>query len=329
MLYYISGTDTFRSRQKLNAIISAYTDKNPGAINLQKFFGDVSDWADVKNALDSQTIFSGKKLIIVESPWQNIVLADSLAKYILDQKIEINQDVILVIWSQEVFEKSTYKKEKSGKTKSNKLSEVLIKKAVVDDYESLVGVRLEQWVLKEFAKDDYVISTDLARRLAFLSGPDLWLLNGEINKLKNYRLEEKKIEPDDLDLFVKTVYSTDIFKTIDALGKKDRKTALRLLNQHLIEGESAIYLLTMFVYQFRILLRIKDLIVRGTPTSLIASKTNLHPFVIQKSTIAARYYSLDELKAIYHQLAQIDIKTKTGLMEPVEALNLFVVEATA
>ena len=156
-------------------------------------------------------------------------------------------------------------------------------------------------------------------------GNDLWQMNNEINKLASYKAGET-INPEDIDLLVKAKIDVNIFKTLDALAQRDKKTALKLLHEHLEQGENEIYLFSMLTYQLRTLLKLKDLIEKGTPFHDLARQSKLHPFVIKKSSQQLKNFSMDQLKKIYHRLLEIDLQIKTGRLDGLTCLDLLVGE---
>ena len=127
-------------------------------------------------------------------------------------------------------------------------------------------------------------------------------------------------------MLVKPKIETDIFKTIDALGKRDKKTALKLLYKHLKQGEKEFYLLIMLVYQFRNLIKLKSLIEKNIPYYGLASKTKLHPFVVKKTWEQLRNFNLNELKNIYRKLLEAETGAKSGRLEIKAALDLLITE---
>jgi DNA polymerase-3 subunit delta len=146
----------------------------------------------------------------------------------------------------------------------------------------------------------------------------------EINKLSNYRLGST-VKKEDIELLVKPNIETDIFKTIDALASKNKKLALSLIHKHLDGGDNSLYLLSMIAYQFRNLLSIKEL-QSTQPYGMIAKKSGLHPFVVQKSFYLCNQFSFEKLKKIYQKIFQIDSDIKTGKIEGETALDLLLSE---
>src|SRR3989339_168380 len=146
------------------------------------------------------------------------------------------------------------------------------------------------------------------------------LLDG--SKLTNWIIGE--ICEEDINLLVKSKIDTDIFKTIDSLARQDKKTAAGLLHNHLSAGEDPFYLLSMYFYQFRNLLKVKELAEKNVSEREIAQKLKLHPFVARKSLEQGRNFSLDQLKKLYKDLCEIDFGAKTGKIEIELALDKFI-----
>ncbi|TSD00325.1 MAG: Uncharacterized protein Athens071425_630 [Parcubacteria group bacterium Athens0714_25] len=83
----------------------------------------------------------------------------------------------------------------------------------------------------------------------------------------------------------------------------------------------------MYVYQFRNLLKIAGLYFSGLSNEYaIAKETKLHPFVVKKGLAQVRTMDIKKIKNIYRNLAEIDLKVKTGKMDIILALDKFVVE---
>ena len=106
------------------------------------------------------------------------------------------------------------------------------------------------------------------------------------------------------------------------IARRDKETALVLLHKHLERGDAPLYLLSMINYQFRNILEIKDLMNKGKSPS----QTKLHPFVVSKSQQQAQWFTLEELKKIYHKIFKADFSIKTGKLEAETALDLLVAE---
>jgi DNA polymerase-3 subunit delta len=317
MIIFLYGPDTFRSNQKLKEIAEEYKAKHKSGLNFQSFDWSATVLGEIKNILSSVSMFDEKKLVIVK----NACVAakteqEELMGILEEKKVLLDGSVIVVFYEVNKPEKSELF---SWLVKHVKMSEC---------FESLTGAKLINWVKKEIEKAGSQIQASALEKLISSVGLDLWQMQNEINKLVSYKVN-KLITEEDIDLLVRSKYDPNIFATIDALAARNKNLAYKLMHQHLEQGENEIYILTMFVYQFRNLLQIKSLIDAGIQSNMLAKKTGLHPFVIKKSWSQLRNFSQDVLKKIYERLLQIDVSIKKGKMEPQTALDLIVGEITS
>ena len=153
---------------------------------------------------------------------------------------------------------------------------------------------------------------------------NLWEADNEISKLVNY-CNDKEITDKDVRLLVQSKVDMNIFNLIDSISSKNKSRSTLLLNQQIEKGLNEIYILTMFVYQFRNLLKIKSLLEQNLSNQEIASKAKMHPFVVQKSIEQCRKFEIEDLKKIYRKLFDADLAIKTGRINPRLALDLLVV----
>jgi len=107
----------------------------------------------------------------------------------------------------------------------------------------------------------------------------------------------------------------------------NKKKALKLLQDQLKKGDDPFYILSMYVYQFRNLLKIGEFFWQGRTNQYeVAKLTKLHPFVVQKGMAQLRNYDENKLKGIYQKLQDIDTGSKTGKIDIKLALDKFVAE---
>jgi DNA polymerase-3 subunit delta len=130
----------------------------------------------------------------------------------------------------------------------------------------------------------------------------------------------------DVKLFLPEKVDDSIFNLVDAIVAKQPKNVFKMIQEQYRKGEDAQFVFAMILRQFRILLELRDLFERedNLPSDIIAKRLALHPFVVKKSLPLLKRYSLEELKNIYHQLLEIDIKTKTGRGDQSVLLDVFV-----
>jgi len=309
MIILLYGEDTFRLRQKLTEVTEEYEVKHKTGLNLTRFKENNFDFDKIREKIESISMFDEKKLIILENALSNKIFSEDFLKYIKKNKLKENQDII-IIFHQE------------GKLTRPSLTRNV---SMFEEFKLLLGNDLVNWLKKQAGKNNININQENLKKLIAYVGNDLWQLNNELNKLGSYK-GDQLINEQDIDLLIKSKIDTDIFKTLDALGRRDKKTAFRLLHEHLKQGENEIYLFSMFIYQIRVLLKLKDLIEKGTSFYDLPKLSGLHPYVIKKSSEQLRSFSLNQLKNIYKYLLKIELGLKKGRLDGSAALDLFVAE---
>jgi DNA polymerase-3 subunit delta len=306
MIIFLYGADAYRSKQKLDEIVSQYKSVRKSGLNLKYLDASESDFSDFYNHFKVASMFAETKLVIVKNLFENKKFQEAFLAEL--KNLESLKDVILL-----------YEKEEPDQRL--KIFKTLTKECKCQEFKLLEGASLRTWVQNEFGAQK--INQDALALLVQYVGNDLWKLSGEIKKLSNFK-SGAVIKKEDVVLLVKPGIENDIFKTIDALAAQDKKTALALLRQHLDNGDAPLYLLSMIAFQFKNLLIVKELASQGLMYNSIVKKSGLHPFVVKKNYYQCSQFSLEKLKEMYRQIFECDLNIKTGKIESETALDLLV-----
>ena len=319
MIIFLYGEDIFRSSEKLKAIKDKFLKSDPAASGLSVFdFTEKNIKTNPLDVISTGNLLSPKRLVIIK----NILASGSetgqdeiLDYFKKNQSVITDQDLVTVFWE-------------AAAKKSNKLFKFLEKNSKCQNFEKLSGPKLNNWIMKKIneinPKDS--ISKEALEKLILYVGNDTLVLDKEIQKLVNYA-DQKTISELDVEKLVNANLDSNIFNTIDVLALKNKREALKLLHRHIKKGEDPFYLFSMFIYQFRNLLKIADYREnQGLGEREIASASKLHPFVVRKSLAQIQNFSLERLKKIYQKLASLDLMIKTGKIDIKLALDKFIVE---
>ncbi|MGB4253521.1 MAG: DNA polymerase III subunit delta [Minisyncoccales bacterium] len=318
MILFLYGPDNFRSKKKLEEIINQHRLKYKSGLNFAKIESNKDEeWFDqFKKRVETVSMFQENKLIILKNIFlSSKYLQDKFKDYLNEKKIFEKKDIILV-----VFEEGEIKK-------TNTLFKFLLKNAFKkQEFKNFTPSKLKIWIQKEVKKHKGEIDDEAISSLITYVGNDLWQIDQEIKKLIAFT-NRKTIKKENVDALCKALIDPNIFETIESISKKDKKRALLLISEHLEEGENEIKILSMIVYQFRNLLKLKDLATE-TKSFLniyqLQRITGLHPFVIKKTLPIAQKFSIEELKNIYQKLLKLDFQIKTGKIEPRLGIEMFI-----
>ncbi len=329
MIYLIHGADSFRSHEKLNELINGFGAKDPNKMNLDVFDIEETSVNKIKAAAQTMGFLSPARMIVIKNLFSagSAEAKKELSDFILSlSKKEKSPDFV-------VFEgKEIGKKGAAG----GKEWTALVKNAEVFLFTVLDPVKISQWISTKAKRNNIKISSAIASKLALYTNNDLWRLDNEIDKLallksrtgENNPAEVQEITDEDIEANVKSDVPTSIFTTIDALARRDKKTALKLLSEHFAKGEAPIYLFSMFIYQFSNLIKVKDMAAnrRINNPDEIARILKMHPFVVKKTLPYAAKFSFEYLKKVYKRLLRLDFMIKKGKLSAEAALEMIVVE---
>lgn len=319
MYIFLYGADTFRSLEKLGDLKNKYTEKNSSGTDLSVLdYGEGASAELLSTALSAQGLFSTKRLVLVK----NCMLKGSL---------ETQKSILALLKTATSLEKDTdtlvvfY--ENGSPKKNSALYKFLFKTAKRQEFTPLEGTALSNWAI-DYAK---ALSTEISFSRSALSillaatGSDLYVLSNELTKLVNYK-NIGEVTDRDVILLVKSKVDSTMFETIEALASGNKPRALALFHQQLAKGEDVFYILSMYTYQIRTLLKIGDFYWQGmTNAPQIAQSSGIHPYVVQKSLSQIRNLSEAKTKQMLRDLADIDFNAKTGKVDPVLALDTFIV----
>lgn len=289
---------------------------------MKYFDGEKMDYQDFRCETRTMPMFNERKLIILTNIFDNQEFKE---KFLKNSRECVKSENVFIFYEQKLIKKN------------DALFKFLKKEAKSQEFQSLSGYKLKNWIKKEAQKYNCEIEPSALEKLINLLGNDLWRISEEIKKLVSYvhsvrdagvsiGTKKKEIGLREINLLIKPEIENDIFKTIDAIASKNKSRALALLHQHTEEGESPLYLLSMINFQFRNVLEVKNLLKKNYSYWEVRKKSALHPFVIQKSCKQAENFSEEELGKIYQKLFEADLNIKTGRLNPETALDLLIAE---
>lgn len=317
MLIFVYGDDSFRVREKVREMKKRFVEKfDPSGMNLQEF-SDKPQIGEVMQSAQSSGFLAEKRMTIV----RDLVVATKKAE--AEDWVEgfkkIPKENIVIFW-----ETAEPKKVEAGEIfKSFK------KEADVFSYPYplLEGSALTKWTTDRAKELSLTFESGALQKLVERVGPDLWRMDGELQKLQALCAgTNSTVSNTTIEQTVRATFEDHIFDFVDAVSRKDHKTALRLLEEERLSGASDHHLLSMLTRQVRILLGACSLLAenpRATKDEL-ATSMGIHPFVAQKSLQQAKSFRLEDLQAAHEALFAYDLAMKTGGIEAGLAVDLTV-----
>ena len=185
------------------------------------------------------------------------------------------------------------------------------------------------WVAGNVKKEGYKIKEQTARYLLSTTGTDMENLEKELEKLFCYCMGKEEIEVRDIEAICTTQITNKIFEMVEAVAVRNQKKALDYYYDLLALKEPPMRILYLLTRQFKLLLEVKDLAGKRYDKAAIAKTVGLHPFVAGKYMQQCRTFEKKELRSILEDAVDTEELVKTGRLNDVMSVELFIVKYSA
>ena len=305
MIYLLYGVKT---------LIDSYIDKIKQKekiedINISKYTIDDSIENIVEDA-NTISLFDSKKMIIVENELifsgKKNIETKNLENYILNY----NPSTILIFvsYSDTVDSRRKIFKLISEKGKIEKLNRT----NNINNY------------VKNLFKD-YQISNNTINLLIKRADNDIDRIYQEANKIMIYKINDKVItDKDVIDCTIKKI-DINIFTFIDNIINKNKTESIKTYKEMLKIGEEPIKIIVMLANQFRLMYQVKILRKKGYNEDDMANILQVKKYPVHLAIQKSLKYSDSVLLKYLEELADLDIKIKSGEIDKNLALELFLI----
>lgn len=181
------------------------------------------------------------------------------------------------------------------------------------------------WVMELVKQTGKNISMQDANYMVQICGADKLLLYNEVQKLIDYIGERIDIKKEDIESVGIRTLETIIFDLTDCLGTRNISNVLKYLEELLEQKEPLQKILIMIARHFKSLLITKFCIQENRNVS--EELNTKFPFIINKYKEQSKKFTIDELKKILVDLAELDVDSKIGKIDLKIGLELCLVKA--
>ncbi len=309
MNYLLYGTEKFLIDNEIKSIINK---TGIDELNTSKYDLEFNTIKEILEDVNTVSLFSSNKLIIVDNATifnrvQNKKIDDIelLEEYLKNT----NKDVIIIFID---------KVEKIDSVK--KIVKLIKEKGTIKEFNALKNISNN--VRTMF--DDYKISDSSINELINRVGNDLEIIYQEIEKLKIYKIDDKTITSKDIeDLTIENI-NIDIFKFVDDIINKNKKSAITTYKELLKLNEEPIKIVALLASKFRLMYQASVLAKKGYTEDSISEILKVHKYPIHLAILSGYKYNPKILLKYLKDLADLDIGIKTGEKDRELALELFI-----
>lgn len=298
-LYVFYGEEDFLREYNANKIINSCNLTNP-SMNFVKL--DDETISKLPDNCEQMPFCDEKKVILVKNSGLftsgkkvSASVSDKVVEYLLNLP-----DYAVVVFNEESVDKRL--------TPYKKLSKV----GNFEEEKYRGAVDLANWICSGMKKCGAEIDIEDAKYLAECSGPSMSYLHSEIKKLAVLNKEGEKITKQLIDdVCIKSMQGI-IFDLTDAIGNKDKKKSLILINELILKKEAEQFILIMLYKHFRNLFLLRVATDEGRAS---ADELGINPYVYRKLLGQVKNYEKAELRNILKKLVELDVKSKKGELD--------------
>ena len=207
-----------------------------------------------------------------------------------------------------------------------KIVKQLKERAAVVVFAPLAPAELQRWVVRGAEQRGCVMSEQTADKLIRQTGSELQRLSAELDKLSLYAGSSGEITPEAVEQLAVRSTEYDIFSMIDAIAALRIDHALQMFYELLKRKEEPVRMVALITRQFRHILLVKALTEQGLSPQAIAAKLRLAPYAVKVTLDQARKFDHVRLRQILTLLGELDYEMKSGRVEKVFGLEMFLMK---
>ncbi|HOA22394.1 MAG TPA: DNA polymerase III subunit delta [Aggregatilineales bacterium] len=320
--FVFHGQDEPSLRDRLAKFYEKFSSPATADLNITRIDGETIQSGDIEMAAGALPFLADYRVIVVEN-----LTASATGREVIDRLPDVLAslpDTTRIAFVETGLQSGGSQAAARGRALKKLINAVEnYPRGAVLSFDLPVEKERPQWIQRRAKRYGAEIDSRAAHELAQRIGEDLTLADTELLKLATYAGDRAITVEDVAEL---TPYSPEagIFDMVDALGKRQGQRALSLLERLLEEGQEPLGIFGMIIRQYRLLIQMKEQLGRGQTSQSAARAIGMHPYVAEKISEQARYYSMEQLERIYRSLLDFDLEIKTGQIEPKLALERLV-----
>ena len=293
--YLIYGVDKYLIDKEIDKIIKKNKIDNNSIIRYSLNEDNIDNILEDANTFN---LFSDTKLIIVNDAniftSSNDILTDKIINYL--NNYNDKSYLVFTLLSDKIDNRK-----KITKVMSDKGNVIDLNKKDVDT----------NYIISYLKENGYQINMSDARMILNKVGNNLFSINNELDKLMLFKLEDKVIDKNSIDLLINENIDSSLFALVDSITNKDKNKMLKLYHECLLESDP-IMIINMLANKYILLYQVKRLISDGYSDDKIAKELEVHPYPVKLARNMCYSYSVKEILDIILKLANLDKDIKLG-----------------
>ena len=306
-IYLLYGEEEYLKKQYKGRLTRAMLPEGD-RVNYAYYEGKGIPVPEIIDLAETMPFFAERRLIVIEDSGLFKTAASELADYLK----AMSASACFLFVEKEVDKRGKLYKAVKEKGRIVELSR--------QDERTLI-----RWLSGMIRQEGKLIQESTVRYILSKTGVDMESLEKEMEKLFCYTLEKNEITIQDVDAVCTTQITNHIFEMVEAVAKQQKKKALDYYYDLLALKEPPMRILYLLTRQFQLLLEVQGLVKKGMGRKQIAEKAGLHPFAAGKYMEQCRNFRKEELRRIMEEGAELETDVKTGRLNDVMSVELFII----
>jgi DNA polymerase-3 subunit delta len=315
------GTEEFLLSRKIEEIKRSFLGDNFSAADCEVLDGESVDLNEIISRISSVSMFSARKVFVVENLLLKKTRRKKTASAPVSQKTGLSaaldwvppETCVIFVYAGDKIEPSSPYADLTAKCRTLEFK----------SYSEWQREEVAELV-QEFARDlGAKMGKEASRYLVALAGLDLRLLYSEVQKLANYCGPGQEIQIKHIETLV-SPGNLGVFKFAGFLKAKDCAQSLNAFRNLRSFGEEPVAVLALVASAFRVMLQVKLLSENFRDHFAIARQLGASPYFIKQVYAEARNFSVPELKSAMVLLHTADRRIKQGINADAEMERLIV-----
>lgn len=306
--YLLYGDEDYLKKQYRNKLIKALLPEDD-SMNFAKFEGKDISVGEVIDLAETLPFFADRRVILIADSGFFKTSQEQLADYLS----QIQETTYFVFVESEVDKRSkTYK--------------AISKAGSAVDFSMPDEKLLTTWMGSRIKAAGKTISREAWQEFFERTNDSMDRMDKEMEKLLSYTYHKDNISLEDVKAICTKQVQTKIFDMIGFIASKNLPKVMELYHDMLAAKEPPIRILALIIRQFDQMYLLKDMASTGMNVSTIAGKLGIRDFIVKKNLGLARNFSMEQIRQLLEDAADLDERAKTGLINDRMAVELLMIK---
>jgi DNA polymerase-3 subunit delta len=336
-VYLFYGQEAYLRREAIKKIKSyLIADYGDNELSFTELDGEAMTFSEIVSLADSSPIFTERRLLIVKNI-KSFEIGKRKSSPVRESEDDKNsQEPFIGVKSEETAlieyllapNPTTHLILSAGEQvdKRKKIFKEITNIGKAIDFSLLNSSHLNSWLNKKAKEAGKKLSPGVTETILKRSGNKLDSLCVEIEKILAYTGSKNLVTLEDLNEITATPLEDNIFNILDAMGEKKPAVAIAGIEALIKQKYPPPLILSMIARQIRLILKVKSALNSGNNFYDLAATLKIKPFVVKKIASQQKNFSQQQLLRSVHSLHDLDISFKSGDLEFMTGIKMYILE---